>query len=84
MRQLAKDNFKCQQAALEMEKKAKVQELRVEQANLRMKKIETEEIEKCRKTAALLKEFEANSCKGPFFDALLEILINFQGSFLHK
>ena len=38
-----------------------------------------EEIEKCKITAEIMKQFEQNSCSGPFFKCLKEILNNFQG-----
>ena len=63
----------------ELENRAKQQEQRLEQSQLRMQSIEAEEREKCKKTAALLKEFEDNSGNGPFFESLLAILTNFQG-----
>lgn len=78
--QLQKDNLRVKEIAKELEKKAKLQEERLEQAKLRMDAIEAEEKEKCKKTAAILKELETSSCKAPFFEALLEILTNFQGN----
>ena len=80
MRQLEKENIRVKEHALELEKRTERQKYRLEQANQRMKKIEEEEEERCRKTAALLKEFEKNSANGPFFQSLLEILGNFQGN----
>ena len=79
LRQLEKERLRVQESAKELEERAKVQEYRLEQAKLRMQKIVDEDRERCKKTAALLKEFEQNSCKGPFFDSLLDILLNFQG-----
>ena len=64
-----------------MEKKSKVQEYRLEQAQQRMKQIEDEDKERCRKTAAILKEFEKQTGNGPFFQSLLDILINYQGNY---
>lgn len=81
MRQLAKEKMKAQELSREMEKRAKVQEYRLEQANMKMSKIEAVERDKCRKTAALMKEFEDKCGKAPFFKGLFEILLNFQGYF---
>lgn len=79
LRQLAKENAKAQERSLELEKKAQVQEYRLEQASIKMKKIEEDDKDWCKKTAALLKEFEKKSGNGPFFESLLHILSNFQG-----
>ena len=79
LRQLEKETIRAKELSEEMEKKAKIHESRVEQAQQRMKKIEDEDKERCLKTASLLKDFEKNSCKGPFFESLLSILVNFQG-----
>ena len=73
------DSFRIQETNQELEKKAKQQEERLQQAQLRMQAIEAEEKERCKKTAAIFKELEANSGKSPFFDSLLDILNNFQG-----
>ena len=81
---MEKDKIRSEEQAKEIEKRAEIQEYRLEQANLRMKKIEEEEEERCRQTAELLKEFEKNSCNGPFFKKLLEILVNYQGRHLEK
>lgn len=85
MRQLQKEKIRAQQNADELEKRAKIQEYRIEQANLRMKKIEEEEKERCKQTADLLRELKesSNSCSGPFFEKLLGILTNFQGILLY-
>ena len=82
---MEKERLRAQESAKELEERAKVHEYRVEQAQIRMKKIEEEERERCRKTANLLKELENNSSKGPFFESLLDILLNYQGTnlFLH-
>lgn len=78
---MEKETERAKKSSIDLEKKAKVQENRLEQARLRMDKIEAEDKERCQKTAAILKEFEKNSCNGPFFKSLLEILTNFQGKF---
>lgn len=82
--QLKKDNVKIHETTKDLERKAKKQEDRLQQAQLRIQAIEAEEKERCKKTAAILKEFETQSCKGPFFDALLDVLNNFQGKFKKK
>lgn len=64
-----------------MEKRSKLHQYQVEQAQQRMQKLEEEDKERCRKTADILWEFKAKSCNGPFFDSLLEILTNYQGTF---
>lgn len=79
LRQLAKENAKAREANLEIKRKTEVQEYRLEQANLQMKKIEETERDRCRKTAELLKEFEQHSGNGPFFESLINLLMNFQG-----
>ena len=76
------ETARVQEANLEMEKRTKVQNYRLEQASARLKKIEEEEREKCRITAEIMKKFEQNSCSGPFFDSLLEIMNNFQGMYI--
>lgn len=78
--QLEKETAKATETAQELEDRAKVQEQRLEEAKLRFEKIEQEDRERCKKTAELLREFEKNSCNGPFFQSLLEILINYQGN----
>ena len=82
LHQLRKETLMAQESSKEMEKRAKEQEYRLEQANLRMQAIEAEEKEKCRKTAALMKEFEANCGSSPFFQSLQDILNNFLSKFL--
>ena len=79
LNQLAKESDKAKEMSKNIEKRAKVQEYRLEQANLKMKKIEADDKERCRKTASILKEFEEQSGNGPFFESLLNILLNFQG-----
>lgn len=79
LNQLKVETARAQQASYEREKRIKVEKYRVEQAEIRMKNIEEEERERCRKTAKILKEFERKSCNGPFFEKLLEILTNYQG-----
>lgn len=79
MQELEKEKQRAQKLSIDLEKRAKVDEYRLEQATLRMNKIEEEERAKCRKTAELLKEFEKQSGKGPFFESLLDILNNFLG-----
>ena len=74
--------MRANESARKLEERAKWQEYRLEQASLKMKKIEEEEREKCKKTAALMKEFEKASDKSPFFERLLEILTNFQGIYI--
>lgn len=78
LRQLEIETSRVKQANLELEQRAKVQNYRLEQASSRLKKIEEEEREKCKLTAEIMKKFEQNSCSGPFFDSLREILNNFQ------
>lgn len=78
--QISKENAKARQDSLEMTKRAKIAEQRLQQASIRMKKIEKDEKDRCKKTAALLKDFENESANGPFFDSLLHILLNFQGT----
>ena len=77
--QLKKEHERAKKANHELEQRTKVQTYRLEQATMRMKKIEEEERERCKKTAELLKKFQQNSCNGPFFDSLLDLLTNFQG-----
>ena len=72
--------MRAEETAKDLEKRAKLHELRVEQANKRMQAIEAEEKERCKKTAALLKDLEKNSCQVPFFESLMEIMQNFQGT----
>lgn len=79
LRQLEIETLRAKELSVEMEKKTKVHEYRVEQAQQRMKQIEEDDQERCRKTAAILKEFEEQSGNGPFFESLLNILINYQG-----
>lgn len=79
IRQLQIDTKKAKEAAKELEAKRKVQEMRLEQAKIRIAKIESDEIEKCKKTAEVLKEFERKSSNAPFFESLLEVFNNFQG-----
>lgn len=79
LNQLEIETARAKQASLEMEKKNKVQKYRLEQAQARMRKIEEEEKERCRKTAEIFKKFQENSCNGPFFQSLIDILTNFQG-----
>ena len=47
LKQLEQETLRAKETSLELEKKAKVQEYRLEQAQLRMKKIEDEEKERC-------------------------------------
>ena len=82
LRQLELETARAKEASVELEKKSKLHQYRVEQAEARMQKIEEEEKERCRKTAEILKKFQANSCNGPFFESLLDILTNFQGKTL--
>lgn len=84
MRQLKKESLRAQDSSKDLEKRVKQQEERLEQAQLRMQSIEAEEKEKCKKTAAILKDFEAKSGNSPFFESLLAILTNFQGKNLEK
>lgn len=79
LRQLAKENEKAKESSLDLQKRAEVQEYRLQQANKKMRKIEADEKDRCRKTAELLKEFEEESGNGPFFESLLNVLLNFQG-----
>lgn len=79
MRQLEIETARLKQASVEMEQRNKDQQNRLEQAKARMKKIEEEEKERCKQTAEILKQFEQNSCTGPFFQSLLDIMNNFQG-----
>ena len=78
------ETARAKEANLELEQRNKVQQYRLEQAQSRMNKIEEEEREKCRLTAEIIKKFEQNSCNGPFFESLLELLYNFQGKFKKK
>lgn len=77
---MQKEAKRAKERSIEIEKQNKVNLYRVEQAEARMRKIEEDERDKCRKTAEILKEFERKSCKGPFFQSLLDILTNFQGT----
>ena len=79
LRQLKIETARAKEAHLAFEQRSKDQQYRLEQAQTRMKQIEEEEREKCRLTAEIIKKFEQNSCTGPFFESLLEILNNFQG-----
>ena len=79
MRQIAKEAARVKASSNELKKKAQVQEYRLEEATIRMRKIEADDKERCRKTAALLKDFEEKSGNGPFFESLLNLLINYQG-----
>ena len=71
--------MKAKEASAELKKKAKIHEYRLEQAKIKMKKIESDDRDRCRKTAEILKEFEKHSGNGPFFESLLNVLLNFQG-----
>ena len=81
LRELEKDTLRAQQHLLQIEKRNKIEEYRLDQANIWMQKIEEVEKEKCKKTAALLRDFEQKSTSGPFFESLLNILLNYQGTF---
>ena len=81
LKQLEEETVRAKQKSLELEKRAKVEEYRLEQAKQRMEKIEEEEKERCHQTAEILKEFESKSGNSPFFESLLKILGNFQGIF---
>lgn len=78
--QLQMEANRAKERSLEVEKKTKVNAYRMEQAECRMRKIEEDEKDRCRKTAEILKDFERKSCNGPFFQSLLAILTNFQGN----
>lgn len=80
LNQLEKETRRQKQSSIDLEKRVQVQEFRLEQATIRMEKIDEEEKMKCMKTSALLKEFEKASCNGPFFESLLNILTNYQGN----
>ena len=81
IRQLEKETVKSKQSAQELEDRTRIHEQRLEEAKQRMEKLEEEDRERCRKTAEILKEFEKNSSNGPFFESLLEILTNYQGTY---
>lgn len=81
MKQLEEETARVKKANQEMEQRNKDQKYRLEQATIRIQKIEEEEREKCRKTAEILKQFEQQSTSGPFFTSLLDILNNFLGTF---
>lgn len=79
LRQLEIEAARAKEASLQLEKKTKIHKYRAEQAELRMRNIEEEEKERCRKTAEIFKKFKSSSGSGPFFDNLLDILTNYQG-----
>lgn len=79
LHQLQQENLRVQETSKDLELRAKKQEERLEQAKLRLQKIEEDEREKCKKTTAILKDFQKKSGNGPFFESLLDILLNFQG-----
>ena len=83
LHQLEKESLRVQESSKELEMRANQQEERLKEAKLRMQKIEDEEREKCKKTSAILKEFQKKTGNGPFFETLLDILLNFQGFINH-
>lgn len=79
LHQLEKETQRANDSAKELKQRTQIHEYRLQQATEKMKKIEDDERERCKKTSDLLKEFEKNSANGPFFNSLLDILTNFQG-----
>lgn len=64
----------------EKRRKSEIDDIRSEVASQRTKENDKIDLQKCKETARLLKDYAkaAGAFTGPFFDSLLEILLNFQ------
>ena len=84
LKQLEKETLRAREASKHLEEKAEAEELRLEEAKIRMDRIVEDEKEHFNRTAEILRNFEKQSGNGPFFKSLLDILVNFQGKDNHS